>query len=271
MTDTLTDTLIDTSVPHSARVWNFWLGGKDNYPVDRQAGAQYRETFPDIVDLARGVREFLSRAVQFLAGEAGIGQFLDIGVGLPAVDNTHEIAQRINPQARIVYVDNDQFVLSHARALLTSRPEGEVAYIEGDLEDPDGIVEKARWELDFDAPVAVLLMHMLGAVPDLLDARLIVQRLTAALPKGSYIATSDETNTDDRHVQAARQYWDTGAAKYVLRSPQEFGELFDGVEDRLELVEPGLVTPTRWRPQPSPFALSSAVDDALCAVAVVTK
>ena len=132
---------IDASVPHSARIWNYWLGGKDNYPVDREAGDQFREVFPEIVEVARSSREFLTRAVGYLAGEAGIRQFLDIGTGLPTADNTHEVAQRITPEARVVSVDNDPVVLAHARALLTSTPEGATAYVDADLRDPDRILE----------------------------------------------------------------------------------------------------------------------------------
>ena len=124
---------IDTSVPHSARIWNYWLGGRDNYPVDRAAGDQYREVFPGVVDVARASRGFLTRAVRYLAGEAGIRQFLDVGTGLPTADNTHQVAQRVAPDSRIVYVDNDPLVLAHARALLTSTPEGATAYVDGDL------------------------------------------------------------------------------------------------------------------------------------------
>jgi hypothetical protein len=141
---------IDTSVPHSARVWNHWLGGKDNYPVDRAAGDQFREIFPEIVDAARASRGFLTRVVRFLAGEAGIRQFLDVGTGLPTVDNTHEVAQRVAPESRIVYVDNDPLVLTHARALLTSTPQGATDYVDADLREPDQILAAAARTLDFD-------------------------------------------------------------------------------------------------------------------------
>ena len=143
MTDSAPPPQIDTSVPQSARIWNYWLGGKDNYPVDRAVGDQFREAFPGIVGVARGQRGFLTRAVRHLAGEAGIRQFLDIGTGLPTADNTHEVAQRVAPDARIVYVDNDPLVLVHARALLTSAPEGVTSYIEADLRDPGKILDAA--------------------------------------------------------------------------------------------------------------------------------
>jgi len=138
---------IDTSVPHSARIWNYWLGGKDNYPVDRAAGDQFRQAFPGVVDVARASRQFLTRSVRYLAGEAGIRQFLDIGTGLPTADNTHEVAQRVAPDSRIVYVDNDPLVLTHARALLTSTPQGATDYVDADLREPDQILAAApaRW------------------------------------------------------------------------------------------------------------------------------
>jgi hypothetical protein len=176
---------INTAVPQSARIWNYWLGGKDNYPVDRAAGDQYREAFPEIVDVARASRQFLTRAVRYLAGEAGIRQFLDVGTGLPTADNTHEVAQRVAPQSRVVYVDNDPLVLAHARALLTSTPQGATSYIDADLHEPDKILQGAAETLDFTRPVALMLMGILGHVTDYDEARSIVRRLLDALPSGS--------------------------------------------------------------------------------------
>jgi len=155
---------IDTSVPHSARIWNYWLGGRDNYPVDRAAGDQYREVFPGVVDVARASRGFLTRAVRYLAGEAGIRQFLDVGTGLPTADNTHQVAQRVAPDSRIVYVDNDPLVLAHARALLTSTPEGATAYVDADLRDPDTIARAAAKTLDVAQPIALMLMGIMTGV-----------------------------------------------------------------------------------------------------------
>jgi hypothetical protein len=148
---------IDASVPNSARIWNYWLGGKDNYPVDREAGEQFRAIFPEIVEVARSTRAFLNRAVRYLAGEAGVRQFLDIGTGLPTAENTHEVAQRVAPEPRIVYVDNDPVVLAHARALLTST-EGVTAYVDADLHDPGRILELSAHTLDLNRPVAVMLL-----------------------------------------------------------------------------------------------------------------
>jgi S-adenosyl methyltransferase len=240
---------IDVTVPHSARVWNYWLGGKDNYAVDRAAGDRYRELFPQIVDVARAGRYFLARAVRFLAGEAGIRQFLDVGTGLPTVDNTHEIAQRVAPECRIVYVDNDPLVLAHARALLTSTPEGATDYIQADLHDPAAILRSATATLDFSEPVALILIGTLGHIPDDDEARSIMGRLLDALPSGSYLVLADSVDVGDSHREAARRYNEGGPAAYHLRSREQIASFFDG----LALAEPGLVPVSQWRPEPSPF------------------
>jgi hypothetical protein len=242
---------IDTSVPHSARIWNYWLGGKDNYPVDRAAGDRYRATYPEIVDVARASRRFLTRAVRFLAGEARIRQFLDIGTGLPTVDNTHEVAQQVAPESRVVYVDNDPVVLAHARALLTSAREGGTAYVDADVHDPDRILEAAGKTLDLDRPVGLMLLGILGHVTDDDEARSIVRRLMAALPPGSYLTVCDGTNDiSEAGVAAQDHYNESGAVPYRLRSAQELAAFFDG----LELVEPGVVSCPRWRPDPADLA-----------------
>ncbi|HXL20521.1 MAG TPA: SAM-dependent methyltransferase, partial [Streptosporangiaceae bacterium] len=152
MTNDAPASLIDTTVSHSARVWNYWLGGKDHYPVDREVGDRVAEMYPDIVLLARAARAFLTRAVQYLAGEAGIRQFLDVGTGLPTVNNTHQVAQSIAPESRVVYADNDPLVLAHARALLTSSPEGATDYVDADLRNPGKILHEAARTLDFSKP-----------------------------------------------------------------------------------------------------------------------
>jgi O-methyltransferase involved in polyketide biosynthesis len=238
---------IDTSVPHSARIWNYWLGGKDNYPVDRAAGDQFREAFPGIVDVTRASRAFLTRAVTYLAGEVGIRQFLDVGTGLPTVDNTHEVAQQVAPDSRIVYVDNDPVVLVHARALLTSTPQGVTQYVDADLHEPDKILQAAAQTLDLTKPVALMLMGILGHVTDDDEARSIVKRLLGALPSGSYLALYDGTDTDPAGVEAQERYNHSGAVPYRLRSPEEIAGFFQG----LELVEPGVVSTPRWRPEPA--------------------
>jgi SAM-dependent methyltransferase len=236
---------IDARVPHSARIWNYWLGGKDNYPVDREAGDQFAMAFPGIVDVTRASRAFLTRAVTYLAGEAGIRQFLDIGTGLPTADNTHEVAQRIAPDARVVYVDNDPVVLAHARALLTST-KGVTAYVDADLHDPERILEAAAKTLDLDRPTALMLMGIMGHVTDDDEARSILKRLLDALPSGSYLAFYDGTDTDPAGVEAQERYNQSGAVPYRLRSPEQITAFFTG----LELVDPGVVSTSRWRPDP---------------------
>jgi hypothetical protein len=240
---------IDTTVPHSARIWNYWLGGKDNYPVDRAAGREFARVFPGIVDAARGSRHFLARAVRYLAGPAGIRQFLDIGTGLPTVDNTHEIAQRAAPDARVVYVDNDPLVLAHARALLTSSPEGATDYIDADLREPDAILDAAARTLDLTRPTALMLLGVLGHIPDDDQARSLVRRLLSALPPGSHLTLSDGTDVSPERRAAHRRYNTSGAVPYRLRSPETIAGFLTG----LEVLEPGLVPVTRWRPDPDPF------------------
>jgi hypothetical protein len=247
---------IDTQVPHSARIWNYWLGGKDHYPVDREAGEAFLEIYPDMVQVARAARYFLARTVRYLAGEAGIRQFLDVGTGLPVADNTHEVAQRVAPESRIVYVDNDPLVLVHARALLTSRPEGACAYIDADVRDPARILEAAEATLDFGKPVALMLVGILGHIGDDDEAKSIVRRLTAALPPGSYLTLSDGGNTSEARQVAHERYAKTGAVPYKLRSPAQITALFDG----LDLLEPGVVSVSKWRPDPSPFGPPRHVD-----------
>ncbi len=240
---------IDVTVPHSARIWNYWLGGKDHYEVDRVAGDQFSAIYPGIVDIARADRYFLGRVVRFLAGEAGVRQFLDVGTGLPTVDNTHEVAQRIAPESRIVYVDNDPLVLVHARALLTSRPEGTTNYVDANLSDPGKILAEAAMWLDLTQPVALTLMGVLGHVVDYDEARSIVARLLDGLPACSYLAINDSINTSEALEDALRQYEASGAIPYRTRSLEQFAGYFDG----LELVEPGIVLVADWRPDPSPF------------------
>lgn len=251
---------VDTSVPHSARIWNYWLGGKDHFAIDRMAGDQYRDTFPDIEPIARGARGFLGRVVTYLAAEEGIRQFLDIGTGLPTKDNTHEVAQRVAPDARIVYVDNDPLVLVHARALLTSTPEGVTDYVDADLREPEAILAAAATTLDLTQPVGLMLMNILGHIGDSAEARAIVKRLLDGLASGSYLSVCDGTdviNGDAFHA-ANDRYNQSGAIPYNLRSPDELAGFFDG----LELVEPGLVSCPRWRPAPTDIGgLPAEVDE----------
>jgi hypothetical protein len=255
---------INESVPHSARVWNYWLGGKDHYDVDRETGERVAQVYPAIVDIARYARVFLQRAVRFMAEEGGIRQFLDIGTGLPTADNTHQIAQRVAPDAKVVYVDNDPLVLSHARALLTSSPEGETAYLHADLHDPEDILAKARETLDLEKPVAITLIAILHHIGDYDEARSIVARLLDAVPSGSYLALSHSTNAVHGAVsdEAVANYNRFGRPPVTLRPLEQIAGFFDG----LELLEPGLVSTPRWRPEPSPFGLPDEIDQ-FCGVA----
>src|SRR5215467_1688662 len=245
--DVTAGTGIDTTVPHSARIWNYWLGGKDNYAVDRAAGDAYVKVFPGIVDVARAGRAFLARAVSYLTLEAGIRQFLDVGTGLPTVDNTHELAQRAAPETRIVYADNDPLVLSHARALLNSTPEGATDYIDADAREPEAILARAAATLDLDKPVGLMLIGVLGHIEDDDEAQSIAQRLMAGLSSGSFLALYDGVDTLSAEFDEAQQeYDDTGAIPYKLRFADQVRAFFDG----LEFVEPGLVRCGLWRPDP---------------------
>ncbi|HEV7710209.1 MAG TPA: SAM-dependent methyltransferase [Asanoa sp.] len=245
---------LDTSVPHSARVWNYWLGGKDNFAADRAAGDRVREVFPAIVDNARAQRAFLGRAVRHLAADRGIRQFLDLGTGLPTADNTHEIAQSVAPESRVVYVDNDPLVLVHARALLASSPEGVTDYVDADVRDTDLIMGEARRVLDFDRPVAVIMLGILGNIPDYDDACSVVARFIDAIPAGSFVVINDGTDSSDEITKGAS----AGPQTYALRRPEQIAAYFEG----LELEEPGVVPTTRWRHEPDGDTL-----DGYCGVA----
>ncbi|MDG4775057.1 SAM-dependent methyltransferase [Solwaraspora sp. WMMD792] len=237
---------LDTSVPQTARIWNHWLGGKDNYAVDRAVGDQIKAAFPQIVENARLSRGFLVRSVRYLTGQVGIRQFLDIGTGLPTADNTHEVAQAVAPETRIVYVDNDPLVLVHARALLTSTPQGATDYVDADLRDPASILREAGRTLDFSQPIGLMLMGILGHIASDDEARDIVRSLLDVLPSGSHLALYDGGDTSPGVVEAARIWNQSANPQYHLRSPDRIERFFDG----LTLVEPGVVSVTRWRPEP---------------------
>jgi hypothetical protein len=239
---------IDTSTPSPARMYDYWLGGKDNYAADRQMGDAVIEVFPGILPGVRHNRVLLGRMVRYLAGEMGIRQFLDIGTGLPTRDNTHEVAQAVAPESRVVYVDNDPIVLAHSRALLSSSPQGATSYIEADLRDPDKILEAAAETLDFAQPVAITLLMILMLVQDAEDACGIVDRLMNAVPSGSYLAISHPASDVDTGeiAEAYQRLNQMGGIPATLRSHAEIARFFDG----LELVEPGLVQLHRWRPDP---------------------
>lgn len=242
---------IDTRVPNPARVWNYWLNGKEDYPVDREAGDQVVEILPGILQAARHSRAFLARAIWYLAGEAGIRQFLDIGVGMPTVDNTHEIAQRVAPDARVVYVDNDALTLAHARALLRSDPEEACGVIDADVRDVEVIAREAGRTLDLAQPVALLLLNILNYIVDDADAQTTVERLVAALAPGSHVVIAHPTaELDGERVHKALQLvMDMGGAPVVARTPRQIESVFDG----LVVLEPGVVSCSRWRPDHTPF------------------
>jgi hypothetical protein len=257
MAESTPNSEFDTSVPHSARIWNYWMGGTDNFAVDREAGDAYIEKYPGIVPLAKQSRRFLIRAVGYLAAEEGIRQFLDIGTGLPTMENTHEVAQRAAPDSRVVYVDNDPFALAHARALLANTTdEGVTAYVNADFHDPDQIVADARNILNFTQPIAVMFMGVLGHVADYDEVRSIVARVMAAVPSGSYLVLWDGTGTGEGIDEAQQDYEATGAVPYVVRSPEQVGRCFEG----LEMLEPGLVSISLWRPDPADVGTVEAVD-----------
>ncbi|WP_326554532.1 SAM-dependent methyltransferase [Micromonospora sp. NBC_01813] len=237
---------LDTNVSHSARLWNHLLGGKDNFAVDREAAEQVLAFLPELVQSARFNRQFLGRAVRHLAGEVGIRQFLDIGTGLPSADNTHEVAQALAPESRIVYVDNDPLVLVHARALLTSRPEGATDYLDADIRDPEKILAAARGTLDFDQPIAIMLLGILNFVVDDDEAYRIVRRLGEAVPPGSHLVISHPTReVNAEAVDRAVHLWNEGgSAPMAVRAPAEIARFFEG----FTLLEPGLVTCSQWRP-----------------------
>jgi hypothetical protein len=244
----------DITRAHPARVYDYWLGGKDNYEADREAAETFIEVMPSILDGVRANRAFLRRAVQYLAGEAGIRQFLDIGTGLPTAENTHEVAQAIAPESRIVYVDNDPIVLAHARALLTSSPEGATAYVDADARDTAKILEAAAGILDFSQPIAVMSLLVLQYVPDEDHPHEIVSRLMDAVPPGSYLTISDTTtDIDTERVTdgTARLNSRLGPAQSTLRSREQIARYFDG----LELIEPGIVPMPQWRTVPNPLVI----------------
>jgi SAM-dependent methyltransferase len=236
----------DTSVAHIARVYDYWLGGKDNFAADRAAAEQAIAAYPDIVFSVRANRAFLARVVRYLVGQAGIRQFLDIGTGIPATNNTHEVAQSVAPESRVVYVDNDPVVLAHARALLTSGPHGVTSYLDADLRDTERVLTAAAETLDFSRPVAVMLMAILQHVDNTENPYAIVATLLDALPPGSHLALSHPASDIEAEAQGklAERLNQTMAEKVTMRDRAQVARFFDG----LELVEPGLVRVPEWRP-----------------------
>jgi hypothetical protein len=237
---------IDPTVPHIARIYDYWLGGKDNFAADREAAERVIAVTPAILPGVRGNRRFLGRAVRCMAGEGGIRQFLDLGTGIPSASNTHEVAQSVEPDCRVVYVDNDPIVLVHARALLTSAS-GRVDYIDADVRDTRKILSLAAESLDFGQPVGVMLMAVLHCIPDADDPRGIVSALLDAVPSGSYLALTHPAidQVPEHSAQAEASLTQALGKKVTFRTQAEVSRFFDG----LDLAEPGVVPVQDWRPE----------------------
>ena len=249
------DATFNTAVAHQARVYDYWLGGKDNYAADRATGDAVMQVYPGIVAAVRAQRAFLGRAVRFLAADAGISQFLDIGTGIPASDNTHEVAQAIAPGARVLYVDKDPVVLAHAHALLTG---GLTDYIDADLHDTAAILDKAAATLDLSKPVAVMLLGILQVIPDDHDPWEIVAQLVNAVTPGSYVAIAHPASDVLETGEAERRYNENAAEPVTLRTHAQVSRFFTGVD----LLESGVVPVDQWRP---PVAVKPRSDVAIYA------
>ncbi|MFI0406802.1 SAM-dependent methyltransferase [Actinomadura sp. 3N508] len=239
---------VRTDVPSPARTWNYWLGGKDNYAIDREVGDATAALNPDLVPLALQSRRFLIRVVNHLVAEAKVRNFLDIGAGLPTESNTHEIAQRVAPEARVVYVDNDPMVLVHARALMRgTTPEGVTEYLDADYHYPQQILAEAANVLNFSQPIAVMFMGVMGFCQKYETVKQIVDETMAGVPSGSYLVLWDCTDTTEAAKRSTEKYAESGTLPYNLRSIEQLDALFDG----LEKVDPGMVSISQWRPDPA--------------------
>jgi hypothetical protein len=252
----------DTSVPSPARMWNYWVGGKDHFAADREAADKIQAAMPSLPAIARSVRAFLVEIVRTLTADYGIRQFLDIGTGLPTADSTHDVAQRAAPESRIVYADSDPVVLTHARALLTSALRGETDYVQADLRDTDLVLAAAGRTLDFSQPVAVLLVASLHFMPDADNPHGIVQRLMDAVPAGSFLVICDVPNdiNPEEIAEMTGRYNESGAAPMCPRSRAELMRFFDG----LVMIGPGLATLSGWLP---PEQAGAGGDSAVAGVA----
>jgi S-adenosyl methyltransferase len=248
---------VDVSVPHSARVYDWWLGGKDNFEADRALGELFIQTIPTIRDMARENRDFVGRAVRYLAAEGGIRQFLDIGTGIPTSPNLHEVAQQATPDARVVYVDNDPIVLAHARALLTGSDVGATEYVDADLREPEKILSHSgvTGTLDLRQPVGVTLIAVLMLLEDAADPAGLVRRLLDPLPSGSYVAlTHPGWDFDPEAMATLADFARQGHITLVPRVKAQVAEFFAD----WEMVEPGLVPVAAWRPDGPPPADANA-------------
>ncbi|WP_433300447.1 SAM-dependent methyltransferase [Actinoplanes sp. CA-030573] len=253
---------IDTSVAHPARRYNYWLGGKDHFAADRESGDLLAKAFPTARIAARENRDFLRRSVKFLA-ESGVRQFLDVGTGLPVPDNTHEIAQRVAPESRVLYVDNDPIVMTHSRALTVGTPEGRTGYVEADLRSPDEILTHPEFRAVIDPaqPAALLLVAVLHFIHDDDQAATVVRHLLDAMPAGSYLVASNLTLDFAPPEQVAKheELLASGRTDARARNAAEFGRFFDG----LELVDPGIVAVSDWRPSRAESERPTASDVAI--------
>jgi S-adenosyl methyltransferase len=256
--------LVDPAVPNTARIWNYWVGGTDHFAADRALAEQFGQVVPQMPLIAGLTRRFIASTVSTLAAD-GIRQFLDIGTGLPTADNTHEVAQRLAPDSRIVYVDNDPVVLAHARSLLTSSPDGKTAYLDADLRDPAKILAQAAETLDFSRPVAVLLIAVLHFIPDSADPYRIVTTLMDAVPSGSYLAVLHAASDvgSDNMPEAERRYNEQASAQFSTRDREHVSRFFDG----LKLTGPGLVNLSRWSHRTAGDGTAQADVAAYCGLA----
>ncbi|MFD5555747.1 SAM-dependent methyltransferase [Streptomyces sp. NPDC127068] len=249
---------VDTGVPHSARIWNFWQGGHLFYEADRVAGEAFAAEVPEIRELALSSRQFLRRSVRWAVTEAGLRQVLDLGAGLPSEPNVHEIAQAADRTARVVYVDNDPLVTVHQAAYLDSTPQGATAYVHADVRDPERVLTEAARTLDLARqPTALVFSDMLGHITDLDEAYALVRRLVDGVAPGSCLVLSHTAPSSRLPALATANdhYAAAGGVPYLLRTPEQIAGFFEG----LDLVAPGLVPMPRWRPDGSTLGIAADV------------
>jgi len=237
-----------TDTPHLARIWNYWLGGEDYFPVDRQAGDRLSQAYPMVVDAAREIQHFVTRVVTRLAGDEGIRQYLDIGGGLPMVGETHQVALRIAPDSKVVYVEDGRLVPGHARELLSGGPDGATRYVEASFRAPADILSAASQTLDLSRPLALLLLGVAGVLGNDQEMSYVIRQLMRAAAPGSCLVLAEGSAASPSMAAVAGQYAETGAKIYYLREPQRLEQLFDG----LQLVSPGVVPTRDWHPAQPP-------------------
>ena len=235
---------VDTGTAHLARIWNYWLGGENHFPVDREVGDQLSRAYPMVVDAAREIHHFVSRVVTWLAAEEGIRQFLDIGGGLPMAGETHQVAQRVAPGSRVVYVEDGRVVPARTQELLSGGPDGATRYVEGDFHAPARILEAATPTLDLSRPLAILLLGVAGVLGNDEEMSYVIRQLMRAVAPGSCLVLAEGSAASPSMAEVAGQYAATGARIYYLRDARQLEQLFDG----LELVSPGVVPTPDWHP-----------------------